>query len=51
MIKTPKIAILEYELIVNQKLFDNGAITEHQYRDVCNIIYNKISYCSTEESC
>ena len=45
MINTPRITILEYELIVNKKLFDIAAITEQQYNEVNNIIYEKINRC------
>ena len=48
MFKTPRITILEYELIINKKLYDKGIITEGQYYDVCKIIYEKINRCSKE---
>lgn len=48
MFETPRISILEYELIINKKLYDQGIITEQQYSKVCKIIYEKISYCSNE---
>ena len=52
MFETPRIAILEYELIINQKLYDQDVITEQQYDEVCKIIYEKISRCSKEvKSC
>ncbi len=52
MVKTPKITILEYELIINKKLYDKGVITEKQYDEVCKIIYEKINHCSKEaKSC
>lgn len=43
MIQTPRVAILEYELIINKKLFDSGSITEQQYNEVCKVIYEKIN--------
>ena len=46
--KTPRITILEYELIINQKLLEQGVITEQQYDEVCKIIYEKINHCSKE---
>lgn len=46
--KTPRITILEYELIINKKLYDQGVITEQQYDEVCKIIYEKINRCSKE---
>ena len=50
--ETPKVAILEYELIINKKLYDQGVITEQQYNEVCQIIYEKIKYCSQKlENC
>lgn len=50
--KTPRITILEYELIINKKLYDQGVITEQQYDEVCKIIYEKISRCSKKvKSC
>ena len=52
MFETPKVAILEYELTINKKLYDQGVITEQQYDEVCKIIYEKISRCSKEvKSC
>lgn len=48
---TPRITILEYELIINKKLYDQGAITEQQYEEVCKIIYEKISHCNKEIKC
>lgn len=48
MFETPKIAILEYELIINKKLYDQMIITEQQYNEVCKIIYEKINRCSKE---
>ncbi len=52
LLKTPRITILEYELIINKKLYDQGVITEQQYDEVCKIIYEKISRCSKEvKSC
>ncbi len=48
MIKTPRITALEYELIINKKLYDKGIITEQQYEEVCKMIYKKISCCSKE---
>lgn len=48
MFKTPRITILEYELIINKKLYNQGIITEHQYNDVCKIIYEKINHCNKE---
>lgn len=42
--KTPKITVLEYELIINRKLFDSGVITKQQYEEVMKIIYEKINY-------
>ena len=51
MINTPKITIFEYELIINQKLYDKGIISEKQYHDVCKIINKKISqYIKTKRS-
>lgn len=41
MFETPRITILEYELIINKKLYNQGIITEQQYNDVCKIIYEK----------
>lgn len=38
----PRVTILEYELIINQKLYDQGIITEQQYNDVYKIISDKI---------
>ena len=49
MIKTPRITILEYELIINKNLFDKGTITEQQYDEVCKIIYEKINRCHRSE--
>lgn len=43
MFKTPRITILEYELIINKKLFAQGIITEQQYDEVCKIIYEEIN--------
>ena len=43
MFETPRITILEYELIINKKLYDEGVITEGQYDEVCKIIYDKIN--------
>ena len=37
MFETPRITILEYELIINKKLYDQGVITEQQYDEVCKI--------------
>ena len=52
MFETPKVAILEYELIINKKLYDQGAITEQQYDEVSKIIYERINRCSKEvKSC
>ncbi len=52
MFKTPRITILEYELIINKKLFVQGIITEQQYDEVCKTIYEKINHCSKEiKSC
>ena len=52
MFETPRITMLEYELIINKKLYDQGIITEQQYDEVCKMIYEKISYCSKEtKSC
>ena len=48
MFETPRIAILEYELIINKKLYDQGVITEQQYDEVCKIIYEKINHCSKD---
>lgn len=48
MFETPRIAILEYELIINQKLYDQDVITEQQYDEVCKIIYEKINHCSNK---
>lgn len=48
MFETPRIAILEYELIINKKLYDKDIITEQQYEKVCKIIYEKISHCNKE---
>lgn len=42
--KTPRITVLEYELIINKKLYDQGIITEQQYNKVCKIIYEKINH-------
>ena len=42
-INIPKTAILEVELIINNQLFENGVISETQYREVCKIIYEKIN--------
>lgn len=51
VINTPKITIFEYELIINQKLYDKGIISEKQYHDVCKIINKKISqYIKTKRS-
>ncbi len=47
--ETPKIAILEYEFIINQKLYNQGVITEQQYAEVCKIIYEKINGCRKEK--
>ena len=44
MFETPRITILEYVLIINKKLYNQGIITEQQYNDVCKIIYEKIKY-------
>ena len=49
MFETPKITILEYELIVNSKLYEKGTITQEQYDWVCKIIYEKISHCKKEK--
>ena len=46
MFETPKVAILEYELTINKKLYDQGVITEQQYDEVCKIIYEKMNRCS-----
>ena len=52
MNKTPRITILEYELIINKKLYDQGVITERQYDEVCKIIYEKINRYNKEvKSC
>ena len=52
MFETPRITILEYELVINRKLYDQGVITEQQYDEVCKIIYEKINRCSKEvKSC
>lgn len=52
MFEIPTITILEYELIINKKLYDQGVITEQQYDEVCKIIYEKINRCSKEaKSC
>ena len=51
MFETPKITVLEYELIINKKLYDQGIITEQQYNDVCKIIYEKIIHCNKEFKC
>ena len=48
MFETPRIAILEYELIINKKLYDQDVITEQQYDEVCKIIYEKINRYSKE---
>lgn len=48
MFVTPKITILEYELIINKKLYDQGVITERQYDEVCKTIYEKIKHCSNQ---
>lgn len=48
MYETSKVAILEYELIINKKLYDQGVITEQQYDEVCKIIYEKINRYSKE---
>ena len=48
MFETPTIAILEYELIINKKIYDKGIITEQQYEEVCTIIYEKINRHSKE---
>ena len=44
MFETPKITILEYELIINNKLYETGAISKEQYDLACKIIYEKISH-------
>lgn len=44
--KTPRKTILEYELIINEKLYIQGVITEQQYNEVCKIIYEKIGRCN-----
>ena len=46
MFETPRITILEYELIINKKLYDQGVITEGQYDEGCKIIYGKFNCCS-----
>lgn len=51
MFETPRITILEYELIINKKLCDKGIITEQQYEEVCKVIYEKISHCNKEIKC
>ena len=52
MFETPRIIVLEYELIINKKLYDQGVITEQQYDEVCKIIYEKINRFSKEvKSC
>lgn len=51
MFETPRITILEYELIINKKLYDKGIITEQQYEEVCKVIYGKISHCNKEIKC
>lgn len=52
MFETPRIAILEYELIINKKLYAQGIITEGQYDEVCKIIYEKFNRYSKEvKSC
>ena len=48
MFETPRIAILEYELIINKKLYDQDVITEQQYDEFCKIIYEKINHCSNK---
>lgn len=48
MFETPRRAILEYELIINKKLYDQGVITEEQYDKVCKIIYEKINSCNKD---
>ena len=44
MYKTPRITILEYELIINKKLYEQNIITQKQYNEVCKIIYKKINH-------
>lgn len=52
MFETPKVAILEYELTINKKLYDQSVITEQQYDEVCKIIYEKMNRCSKKiKSC
>ena len=51
MFETPRITTLEYELIINKKLYNQGIITEQQYNDVCKIIYEKISHCDKKVKC
>ena len=38
-----KETILEVELIINNQLFNEGIISELQYQEVCNLIYEKIN--------
>jgi hypothetical protein len=47
----PRITVLEYELIINKKLFEQGTIGEKQYNEVCKIIYDKISHCNKKVDC
>ena len=51
MFETPRITILEYELIINKKLYNQGIITEQQYNDVWKIIHEKIRHCDKEVKC
>lgn len=48
MFETPRIVVLEYELIINKKIYDKGIITKQQYEEVCKIIYEKINHYSKE---
>ena len=48
MFETPRIVVLEYELIINKKIYDKGIITKQQYEEVCKIIHEKITHYSKE---
>lgn len=42
-VNIPKISILEVELIINNKLLEDGVISENQHYEFCKIIYEKLS--------
>ncbi len=43
LVNIPRVSVLEVELIINNKLFEDGVISKTQYQEVCKIIYEKIN--------